>query len=193
MQDNCNFEHIVKQKCEGRALAKKIAFFIGYIALFILIFVIIFFFCPMIFLIPFGVLGIAFESALIFFTYKYMSVEYEYMITGSTITFSNIYGKNTRKHIFEADIKSFSQFARYDENTEEMLSEIEVDENYIFVSSPDSPDICYALLDAEDKRYIVYFEVPETAMNIIKKLNPSAIRNATLELKKYNIEKSKNS
>ena len=152
MQDHCNFEHIVKQKCEGRALSKRILFIIGYLA---------------------------------------FLVEYEYMIVGSTITFSHIYGKKTRKNILDTDIKSFSQFAVYDEDAEDMLGEIEVDENYIFISSPDAPEVCYAMIDEEKMRYIIYFEAPEEAISIIKRLNPSAFRHAAAEIKKHCAAKSK--
>lgn len=120
-----------------------------------------------------------------------MSVEYEYMIVGSTITFSHIYGKKTRKNILDTDIKSFSQFAVYDEDAEDMLGEIEVDENYIFISSPDAPEVCYAMIDEEKMRYIIYFEAPEEAISIIKRLNPSAFRHAAAEIKKHCAAKSK--
>ena len=191
MSDNLIFENLIRQKNSGSLILKRILFILGYLALGVLIYSLLIAFCPLIVLIPFLLLGTAIIAGVVFFTWKFTVIEYEYIIAADRITFTVIYGKLLRKKTLELNLKSFSEVGFYDPITAQRMENVTVNHDYIYISSMTSPDICYALFDRDKEKCILYFEAPDKALDIIKKYNPSAFRTAALETKKYEMLKKK--
>lgn len=184
MSEN-TFEYLIRQKNSGRLIKKKLLFVLGYFALALLIYSLIFAYCPTIVLIPFLLLGTAVMCGVVFFTWKFTVVEFEYIIVSDHITFTVIYGKILRKRALDLEIKAFSEIGYYDPVSAERLENVIVNRDFLFISSTSAPDICYALFDRGNEKCILYFEAPDKALDLIKKYNPSAFRAATLETRKY--------
>lgn len=178
MFEGSRFEYIVKQKCEGKFLAKNILIVLGYIALALLLAVLTIALCPQELLIPIMIVAITVVVTVIIFTKKFFTVEYEYEISSGNIEFVTIYGQTSRRHTLSVDLKAFSEIGIYDDDASERMSRVTVNRNYIYISSLSSPNIYYALFDDGEDKCILYFEAPDEAVSLIKKYNPSAINNA---------------
>ncbi len=185
MSENLIFEYLIRQKNSGKLIKKKLLFIFGYIALAILIYSLIFSYCPTIVLFPFLLLVTAVIGGVVFFTWKFTIVEFEYIIVPDHITFTVIYGKRLRKRALDLELKAFSEIGYYDPVSAERLENVTVNRDFVYISSTSAPDICYALFDRDNEKCILYFEAPDKALELIKKYNPSAFRAAALETRKY--------
>ncbi len=171
MNFNEDFEYTVKKKSEGAYRRNRILMILFYIA-----FGLIFFFglaaAHLYQLMAFVVLV---EWIVIFFTWRYVSIEYKYSMSSGKISFFNIYGEKAKKTIIEATIKDFVQIApARDEFLSEYLgSELQI---YDFTPYASCNDKYFAVLKAEDEKLnIIYFQATENALKIFKYYNSKTI------------------
>lgn len=162
-----SYEYIVKQKSEGVWRWRRFAM----VALYVLL--------TLAFLVTF--LAINFPWAitflpllvwmLIFFTWRFVSPEYEYAMLSGEITFTTIWGGKTRKKLFSVNIKDFSAIAPYDEAAEAFVSAQKCNRDFRCMSSLQAPDLYYGIFMLEDEKCVVYFEATEKALKILKYYN----------------------
>jgi hypothetical protein len=96
------YEFVVAQKAEGRFLRRRILFILMYalyVATFLGIGIITRIGIPLVALVPVT------TWILIFFTWRYVQVEYEYSMTSGILVLTEIYGGRSRKKIMEVHIK----------------------------------------------------------------------------------------
>jgi hypothetical protein len=96
------YEFVVAQKAEGRFLRRRILFILMYalyIAAFLSVGIITRIGIPLVALVPVT------TWILIFFTWRYVQVEYEYSMTSGILVFTEIYGGRSRKKMMEVHIK----------------------------------------------------------------------------------------
>ena len=96
------YEFVVAQKAEGRFLRRRILFvlmYMLYVATFLGIGIITRIGIPLVALVPVT------TWILIFFTWRYVQVEYEYSMTSGILVFTEIYGGRSRKKMMEVHIK----------------------------------------------------------------------------------------
>ena len=104
----CQYEYTVARKPEG---------FFGFMKLFLILFYVAFIgaYFAIIYItriIPLGALIPVFLWILVYFTWRYVKQEYKYEISGSTLTFSVIYGaKNFLQRTFTASSPLFETIA----------------------------------------------------------------------------------
>ena len=67
---------------------------------------------------------------LIFITWRYTDVDYEYSMTSGYLSFSRIYGSRSRKQVFEAHIKSMALIAPYNDDYYEKVRSYAPDVEY---------------------------------------------------------------
>ena len=106
--ENTQFcEHAVKQKLEGKWIAKRIGLIVlyGFILL-------VAAFLGLLYknILPFLVVAALIEVGLIPLTWRRTKLEYEYTMTGGILTFSYIYGGSSQKLIFEVEQKMYTMF-----------------------------------------------------------------------------------
>ena len=88
---------------------------------------------------------------LIFFTWRYTNVEYEYSVESGVLTFTKIYNNRTRRTITEFDIRSAEYIApASDHETLRRVADYDPQHEYFFVTSMDDPDAYTALYVNED-------------------------------------------
>lgn len=162
-----SYEYIVKQKSEGIWRWRRFAMILLYTVLtlaFLGTFIAIKFPWAIAFL-PLLV------WMLIYFTWRYVSPEYEYSTLSGEITFTTIYGGKTRKALFTANIKDFQTIAPYDEAAEAYVSAQRCNRDFLCMSSLQAPDLYYGIFMLEDEKCVVYFEATEKALKILKYYN----------------------
>jgi len=178
MNEFSTYEFAVHQRIKGKYLVARIALITFYV-LYIL-----------------GGLLIAIKTALaalfalapvtlwilVFFTWRFTDVDYEYSITSGELTFSKIYGNRMRRRVLKLELRSASVIAPLD-NAEHSAKAAawRPEREYSAISSTDAPDIYYILFEdnskgkKDKKRAILYFEATARALQICRFYNPSAI------------------
>lgn len=163
------YEYVVSQKTEGKWRLKKIGMLLLYVAFIVAWFVFGFVshLFPLLALMPVTL------WMLVFFTWRYVKVEYEYSMTSGDVTVSNIYGGRSRKKVVEFRLKDCSliaPLATHDFKARDYEPEI----TYTALSSEKAQDVYFALFEKDGKRCILYFEATAKALKICRFYNSSA-------------------
>lgn len=169
-------EYIIKQKTEGKTLAKKIGFIVGYVIIFSFLCMVTFLYLPSELYIIIYPLIFALTAFLVFITWRFTCVEYEIVISGGDMIITLIYGKGFSKKLLNVPVNTFSEIGEYDDAAYEEISKLSLQKNHVCISSLSAPNIYYAIYEEEGERYIVYFDVTEEAVALLNKQNPSAFR-----------------
>ena len=163
MNENLEFEYTVTKKVEGKYLLQRILMVIGY-AVFAGVF---FFGLFLAHLYPLMAFVILVEWIVIFFTWRYVSIEYRYETISGGIKFFTIYGGRTKKEILSLRIKDFDEIGRLNDS----IDTNSFDKKYSFISSEKCSDIYYATFFEDGKRCIVLFEAIDRSLKILKCYN----------------------
>ena len=120
---------------------------------------------------------------LVFATWRFVSVEYEYSITSGELTFSKIYGGRSRRTILTFSLRDAVRIAPLDNGEEsEKAKAYRPEHEFSAISSLYAPDIYYAIFEHElreggktkKRRTIFYFEATAKSLQICRFYNPSA-------------------
>ncbi len=173
MNEFSTYEFVVAQKSEGKWRLARI----GMIALYVCFVVgclfagISFNVLPPLALVP------VFTWMLIFFTWRYVSVEYEYSITSGELVFSKIFGNRSRRTVLKLMLRDAVRIAplRNDEESVKALN-FRPEREFSAISSLRAPDIYFILFEyGKDKQHaILYFEATQKALQICRFYSPSA-------------------
>lgn len=177
-EENCMnsgsfYETSVKRKSDKEIIIKKTVF----IALYVLSVIgwLVFglatrAFIPLIALIPITL------WVLIFATWRYTSVEYEYSLVTDILTVSKIYGGRSRKVLLEIPIKDAVLIAPLNDTYAER-SEKYAPQTITDATSDINSDSVYFILyeDKESgKRSVLYLDMNETLLKALRRINPSS-------------------
>lgn len=169
-------EYIIKQKSEGAALFKKIGLGSSYAAVAVLLSILNLTFAPKeLKLLFFAIIAIIIGVA-VFVSWRFVCVEYEVIISGGELTITTIYGKSVSKTTLSKSLNAFSEIGEYDESSYEEISKLSIQKDYVCISSLSAPLIYYGIFEEGDERHILYFDVTEKAIALLKKSNSSAFR-----------------
>lgn len=180
MNEFNTYEYVVAQKSEGKWKVRRVLLVIGYIV-FVLGLLSIGIFSRL--LVPLLALTPIAVWILVFCTWRYVSLEYEYNITSGVFTLSNIYGGKSRKKLLEVQVKDLVTVAPYNyelpetvERADETIRRFAPEKEYVAVSSFDSPDVYYALYtDKEtEEKVIIWFEATSKALKVFRFYNAPA-------------------
>ena len=172
MNEFQTYEVTTHQKIYGSWLIKRIVLIVGYVAYVIL--ALLFGFTtkiavPLLALVPVTL------WMIIFFTWRYTDVDYEYSMTSGYLTFSVIYGSRSRKQFFETQIKAISLIAPYDDDYYETARRYAPEIEYFALSSKNVPNAYFALFENENgKKSIFVFEANERSLAIFKFYNSTS-------------------
>ena len=169
-------EYIIKEKTEGKALLKKIALAVGYVALALILSALNISFAPEELRLLFFALIAAAVAFVAFVTWRFVCVEYEVIISGGELTVTAIYGKSVSKKIISKSLNSFSEMGEYDDRAYGEISKLSLQKNYLCISSLSAPMVFYAIFEEESERHILYLDVTEKAADLLRKQCASAFR-----------------
>ena len=112
---------------------------------------------------------------LIFITWRYTDVDYEYSMTSGYLSFSRIYGSRSRKQVFEAHIKSMALIAPYNDDYYDRVRSYAPEVEYYALSEKNATNAYFALFENKDgKKAIFIFEADDRALTIFKYYNSPA-------------------
>ena len=177
MNEFSTYEFAVKQRIEGKWILARIAM-ISLYALFVGAWLLLGFSFSLIVqllaLIPIT------TWILVFFTWRYVAVEYEYSITSGELTFSKIFGNRSRRTVLHIKLRDAVRIAPLDNAEESARATAYTPEReFSAISSLRAPDIYYILFehaarDGKKRRAILYFEATGRALQICRFYNPSS-------------------
>ena len=184
MTDNMH-EYIVKQKNEGQTLFKKIALAAAYPLMAILLAIINITVAPEALQLLRNAIIVLFTVLVAFITWRFVCVEYEFIISGGDITVTAIYGKGFRKRLISMSINSFSEIGEYNDAAFEAVSKLSLQKNYICISSLSAPNVYYALFEEKGELCILYFDATQKAVELLKRHNSGAFRAGNQRIKNF--------
>ena len=177
MNEFSTYEFAVSQKITGKWLAARvglIAFYCLYPVIVLLFGMKYSFVAPLLAFIPISL------WIIIFITWRYVSVDYEYSVTSGTLTFTKIYGNRSRRKIFEMKLKDAVRIAPLDLEIEAArATDYAPEREFVGVSSMSAPDIYIMLFElcdsknGEKRRAISYFEATAKMLSVCRYYNPS--------------------
>ena len=178
MNEFTTYEHAVSQKIEGRWLVARIGLVFFYVCValsMLLIGIGTGYLAPLIALTPLLI------WILVFVTWRFVAVDYEYSITSGVLTFARIYGNRSRHTVLEIELRQASRIAPLDNGVWTAHADKWCPEReYSAISSLKAPDIYFILFEhnsesrKEKRRAVLYFEATNRALQICRFYNPSA-------------------
>ncbi len=172
MNENHEFDYTVSKRAEGSYKIKRILMILGYVA-----FGAIYFFgLAAAHLYPLMAFIVLLEWILIFFTWRYVSIEYRYETASGGIRFYEVLGGKKKRLLLEKRIKEFSAIAPYTEGVRASFADGDFVERHFCVrSTNDLTDCFYAIYDTEGGRGLVVFEATEAALKIMRFYNQNTV------------------
>lgn len=165
MNENLEFDYTVTKRAEGRYLLHRLLMILGYV-----VFGMAFFFgLYLAHLYQFIAFIVLVEWIVVYFTWRYVSIEYRYETLSGGIKFYAVYGGKKKKLLLEMRIKDFLSVKPYAEETDgekyaEQISCLSTEKN-----APDRYVATYR--NAEGKLCAVHFEATQKALKILKFYN----------------------
>lgn len=168
-----HYERVLSPRRTFRSIANRILAILGYLLYLSLWFVLtvrVFF---SVYLIALGVIS---TIALVFWTWKYLTVEYEYSMVGGTFELSKIFGRKKRKSVLEFEIRSLLLAGQAtDENLKKAYA-LNPTETHNALSGDPEAEIWFAVWDTGKSEYVLFFfEADKRTQNIFRHYNPQAI------------------
>lgn len=163
------FEYCVEAKSEGALKIKRVLLIASYILFPVLLFT----FLCMLRLYVLGCFLVLLTAIFCFFTWRYVQIEYEYIVVKGEMTFSKIFGRKSRREFLRVRIQDMSLLAPY---KDEFKSRADVIKNkYFAVSTMKSPDVYVGIFkDSKTKEEsCIFFEATSKFVKLAKFYNNS--------------------
>ena len=173
MEDQNLYEYVVSPKKQPIFRLKRALMVLGYIVYVVALLIVGFttrLLVPMMALVPLS------TWILVWLTWRYVAVEYEYSLAGGFMTLNKIYGGRSRKKVAEIRIKDMSMIAPFDGDYIKEAERYAPERTVDFTSDLQKPEVYFALYETEDKRRgILYFEATDQALRILRYYNSQAV------------------
>lgn len=173
---NTFVSYAVTKKSEGKYRLSRIMMVLGYILVDIvyLFLILVLTKIPML-----GAFVPLITWALVYFTWPYVSVEYEYTIDGGVLTAREVFGSRKCRTLASARISSMTRIAPYPGEFAKEADRQDAEKIYC-VSSMSSPDVYFAVFKDENwKDTVLFFEAAEKTLKVIKYYNPEVVMTKT--------------
>ena len=174
MNEFSTYEFVVAQKSEGKWRLARIGMVLLYVCFVLgtLLAGISLNVLPPLALVP------VFTWMLVFFTWRYVSVEYEYSITSGELIFSKIFGNRSRRTVLKLMLRDAVRIAPLDHAEEAAkATAYRPEREFSAISSQYANDIYFILFEyqtgKEKHRAILYFEATQKALQICRFYNPT--------------------
>ena len=163
------YEYAVRQK--STVAVKRVTLIVGYVlwaVALLLLGVKIKLILPLLALTPLSL------WAIVFLTWRWTQVDYEFSYFAGTLTVSRILGGRSRKVLAEIPLRDLISVRPCTEETAARAEATTTERPLFAISSTDAEGIYIALWNDDDARRILYFEPTDKALRIIRSCNFSA-------------------
>ena len=167
-------EYTVTQKAEGKNLTNRLLLILLY-TVYSVVFAVFFLAGPVKIPMLVALLPVTLWI-IIFFTWRFVSVEHEYMLASGVMTFVDIYGGRQRKALFACPVKEMREIAPLRPTTQlnaktviDMRGSVKSADSYYFIIN-----------DRDGNSTAVLFEATSTAVQIMKYYNSATVTSDSL-------------
>ena len=164
------YEYVVDQKLKGAKVLRKAGLILFYI-LFVIAWLIFGFATKMF---PLLALCPVTLWMAIFFTWRYVQVEFEYSVVSGSVTFAAIYGNRSRKKLCEVKIKDCVTIAPANDKYTHLIDRFAPEKTIDCRSFDGAEDGYFLLSESDGKKIAVYFEATEKFLKICRFYNAAA-------------------
>ena len=166
------FEYAVAEAKNKALKLRKTLLILGYIVYVVVFFAI--FVSINIFMCAFVLIS---SIAVVWLTWRFTQIEYEYSFFAGELTVNRILGNRTRKNLTKVRIQAFSAVFAATELNQSKIEAFAAEKTIFAASEATAENLWVALWeDAESgKRMALYFEPNEKAIKILKYYNASAM------------------
>lgn len=114
---------------------------------------------------------------LIFFTWRYTQVQYEYSFLAGEITVSRILNERFRKEMLKVHIRDFSAVVPCRDEYVDQINAFGTEKTFFAVSAKDSPGRYAAMWQDKENgtKMVLYFEPDEKSLKILRYYNAAAM------------------
>ena len=168
--------YAVKKKPEGKYKLHRILMIFGYIAFGLLYVTVCLVFTKLPMLI--AVLPLL-TWILVYFTWLWVNIEYEYMIIGGNLRMLEVYGSCYYRELCNVKISSFERIAPYSGEYADLADSADIAWRIDASSSLTNPDIYYGIYTESGERRVIFFEVAEKTLKLLKYYNPDVVMTKT--------------
>lgn len=173
MDPSQTYEYVTSPKKQASYKLKRVLMILAYVVYVVALLIVGFttrLFVPMMALVPLS------TWIIVWLTWRYVSVEYEYSMTGGIMTLNKIYGGRSRKKVADIRIKDMTLIAPFEGEYITQAERYAPERTVDFTSDLQKPEVYIALYETEDKRRgILYFEVTDQALRILRYYNSQAV------------------
>mgnify|MGYP000338766687 FL=1 len=116
-------------------------------------------------------------AAIVYFMYQFITssnIEYEYIVTNGDLDIDKIINRRRRKRIFSANCKDFEILAKLKGGLNDRRIQ-NINSKIMAVSSINSENVFFAILNYKGERTVVFFEPDEKMLNSFKLFIPRKI------------------
>lgn len=167
------YEYVVSEKMTAAVKRKKILFVALYIlwgAGLLIVGSIVKLILPLLAFIPISL------WILVYFTWRYTQVAYEYSFFGGEMKVNRLLGERSRRKLAEVKIRDFEAIYVCNAKNDEKMKEISADKEIFAASSKDAEGLSAVLwTDQDGQKTVLYFEADEKAVRILKYYNSNHI------------------
>ena len=166
----------VKKKTDKELLLKKLLLILGYI-IFVSVFAA---FCFGLILPvkipPLFALVIVFTAIIVFFTWRYVQIEYEYIILDGEFKMLKIYGSKQMRELCRVRVSAMTKIAPYRDEYKAEADKLPAESRIEGVSSMKASDLYYAVFNESDSTpRVVFFEATEKTLKTLRYYNTETI------------------
>jgi len=123
-------------------------------------------------LVPVALILVAF---VIWYLWRFVSVEYEYTVTQGELSFDVIYGRRQRKKYYSVPIRRIERIVFLEKNPD-FPAQNATDAREIFAACriKNSRTACALIREENAEKTLLYFEIPEKAEKVLRFYNAKA-------------------
>ena len=174
MNDFNTYEYVVDQKLKGAQKLRKVGLVLFYI--FFVIGWTFFIFYTQLWTL-FALCPVTLWMA-VFFTWRYVQVEFEYSAVSGLVTFAAVYGNRSRKKLCEVKIKDCVTIAPANDKYLHLVDRYAPVNALDCRSCEDAEDGYFMLAETNGKKTVIYFEATEKFLKICRFYNAAATTEA---------------
>lgn len=187
MNDLQNYEKLIPQKNTGKAKLKPMLFLCLY-ALWVALGTVLTILAE--FNVALLLLTLLTTWGWIWLTWPLTQIEWEYTLAAGTLYVAKIYGRKKRKEIIEVELSDALMIAPANEDNQRKAEELSPSATVRALSEPSAENIWLLLFeDAPNHRVLVYAEMDEEMLRILRHGNPRVTSREKLTLPKDSEEK----
>jgi hypothetical protein len=117
---------------------------------------------------------------LVYFTWMWVNIEYEYTIVGGVFKLSEIFGMRRFRELCSVRVSAMTFIAPYSGEYKNNADSSDIIHRIYGVSSMSSPDIYYGLYSNENgEKCVIFFEATEKTLKVMKYYNSDIVVSKT--------------